>query len=298
MTVLRLQGWTFPTSAEPDHQPLGLILGMTEDVDGNIWAVCSGSFPKAGTHTRFSRCANSSLRRKFRLGRIASGPTRRNLDWPSHGDVLFRKGVEKEFRDGFRCQSAHQSPACRPERTAPSSPPSTTGSSDCEGKAQRMTTKNGLPCNLVYLFRSGQAEALVAVYRVRHRRASRFRATAVVGEPGCRRAEQGSTTPSMERGREHRISSADVSTRWSGVVFERSRRTDGGSVQDPANRRYRRQTYVESVIVDRKEFGGYRQPRGWPPRRDLQIDYTSPTFSIPQRGYVSLQARWLRPRLA
>ena len=27
---------------EPDHQPLGLVLAMTEDADGNIWAFCSG----------------------------------------------------------------------------------------------------------------------------------------------------------------------------------------------------------------------------------------------------------------
>ena len=25
---------------EPNHQPLGLVVGMTEDIDGNIWAEC------------------------------------------------------------------------------------------------------------------------------------------------------------------------------------------------------------------------------------------------------------------
>ena len=30
---------------EPDHQPLGMVVGMTEDIDGNIWAEC-GSDPR------------------------------------------------------------------------------------------------------------------------------------------------------------------------------------------------------------------------------------------------------------
>ena len=38
---------------EPDHQPLGLVLAMTEDIDGNIWAVCIGQVSKAHTYPRF-----------------------------------------------------------------------------------------------------------------------------------------------------------------------------------------------------------------------------------------------------
>ena len=31
---------------EPNHQPLGLVVGLTEDIDGNIWAECAGNARK------------------------------------------------------------------------------------------------------------------------------------------------------------------------------------------------------------------------------------------------------------
>ena len=43
------------------------------------------------------------------------------------------------------------------------------------------------------------------------------------------------------------------------------------------------ETYIESVIVDRKEFAATEGLKLSPHPRDLQIDYTSPTFLIPQR---------------
>ena len=43
------------------------------------------------------------------------------------------------------------------------------------------------------------------------------------------------------------------------------------------------ETYIESVIADRKEFEATENLRLPPNPRDLQIDYTSPTFSIPQK---------------
>src|SRR5208337_3906808 len=31
---------------EPNHQPLGLVVGMTEDIEGNVWAECLSKPPK------------------------------------------------------------------------------------------------------------------------------------------------------------------------------------------------------------------------------------------------------------
>ncbi len=42
-------------------------------------------------------------------------------------------------------------------------------------------------------------------------------------------------------------------------------------------------TYIESLIVDRKEFDATDNLKLAPHPRDLQIDYTSPTFLIPQK---------------
>ena len=43
------------------------------------------------------------------------------------------------------------------------------------------------------------------------------------------------------------------------------------------------ETYIESVVVDRKQFQMGDNLKIPPHPRDLQIDYTSPTFTIPQR---------------
>jgi signal transduction histidine kinase len=43
------------------------------------------------------------------------------------------------------------------------------------------------------------------------------------------------------------------------------------------------ETYVDSLIVDRKEFAPANNLKVPPLPRDLQIDYTSPTFLIPQK---------------
>ena len=43
------------------------------------------------------------------------------------------------------------------------------------------------------------------------------------------------------------------------------------------------ETYIESVTVDRKEFAATKGQKLSPHPRDLQINYTSPTFLIPQR---------------
>ena len=43
------------------------------------------------------------------------------------------------------------------------------------------------------------------------------------------------------------------------------------------------QTYIESLVADRKEFEATPNLKVPPHPRDLQIDYTSPTFPIPQK---------------
>src|SRR6202050_4397467 len=44
---------------EPDHQPLGLVVSITEDVDGNIWAECKGA------HRRLIRIRDFKVREEF-----------------------------------------------------------------------------------------------------------------------------------------------------------------------------------------------------------------------------------------
>ena len=91
-------------------------------------------------------------------------------------------------------------------------------------------------------------------------------------------------THSMELGRQvGHFQSGRILSGWARVVCDGSCRADGGSRPGSRKKRSLRQTYIESVIVDRKEFAATGTLKLPPHPRDLQIDYTSPTFLIPQR---------------
>jgi signal transduction histidine kinase len=78
------------------------------------------------------------------------------------------------------------------------------------------------------------------------------------------------------------IRSADVSPDgrvWfaTGFVLQMVDPTRGSQAALPAS------THIESVIVDRRKFAATENLGLAPRPRDLQIDYTSPTFTIPQK---------------
>jgi ligand-binding sensor domain-containing protein len=93
---------------EPDHEPLGLILGMTEDIDGNIWAECSGKTRKLVRIRDFQvRLANSH-------GAYRRRSTWRNLDWSSRPKRphTFSRWVSKRIPGRF----CRQLPSKLPDR--------------------------------------------------------------------------------------------------------------------------------------------------------------------------------------
>ena len=47
-----LKDGRFRPIAERDHKPLGLVVGITEDIEGNVWAVCA-EIAKGRAHPRF-----------------------------------------------------------------------------------------------------------------------------------------------------------------------------------------------------------------------------------------------------
>ena len=78
------------------------------------------------------------------------------------------------------------------------------------------------------------------------------------------------------------IKSADVSPDgrvWfaTGFVVQMVDPTRASQAALPAS------TYIESVIVDRKELAAIDNLKLAPHPREVQIDYTSPTFTIPQK---------------
>ena len=121
---------------EPNHQPLGMVVGLIEDIDGNIWAEC------AAIRDKLVRIRDFQVREVFPASQVPPGldlaPDPHGGIWigTRKGDLaLFRQGVLREVPAKHNAKNpvSHQIIAAR--RTAPSLPASTRGSSDC-GKAK------------------------------------------------------------------------------------------------------------------------------------------------------------------
>ena len=110
---------------EPNHRPLGLVVGMTEDMDGNIWAECAGN-------PRSVRVRDFQVREEFSASQVPPGHT---LSPDPHGGIwigtleedvaLFRHGVVEKFP--LNPKGNPVAPRLLPTRTAWSSPPRMTG---------------------------------------------------------------------------------------------------------------------------------------------------------------------------
>ena len=271
----------FRRIAEPDHQPLGLILGMAEDVDGDIWAVCSG------VSRKLIRIRDFQVREQFPtsqvpMGRIAPDPHGGIWIGPRNGTlVLFRDGVQKKFPTGSAADLFTNHLIVQADGSVMASfDDGLVGLR--QGKAQRMTTKNGLPCNAVYSFIEDKQKSWwllteCGIVELPDSELQRWWANPeAVVQPRLYDALDGA------RPGRYGIKSADVSPDgrvWfaTGFVVQMVDPARLSQAALPAP------TYIESVIVDRKELAAIDNLELAPHPRDLQIDYTSPTFTIPQK---------------
>jgi signal transduction histidine kinase len=271
----------FRRISEPDHQPLGLILGMAEDVDGNIWAVCSGVSQK------LIRIRDFQVREQFPtsqvpMGRIAPDPHGGIWIGPRNGTlVLFRDDVQKKF-------PIVSSANLLTNHLIAQADGSVIAAYDDglvglrQGKAQRLATKNGLPCDAVYSFIQDKQKSWwllteCGIVELPDSELQRWWANpeAVV---------QTRLYDALDGARPGRygIRSADVSPDgrvWfaTGFVVQMVDPSKLSQKALPA------QAYIESVIVDRSELAAIDNLKLAPHPRALQIDYTSPTFTIPQK---------------
>ena len=151
------------------------------------------------------------------------------------------------------------------------------------GRIQRMTTKNGLPCDFVIAFVQDTANHWWL-----------YTHCGVVGFPD---AELQKWWASPDAVIQTRIYDAFDGAQPNIGSFNAAASTPDGRVWfssgvvvqmlDPSrilqSARPAATPSVESVIVDRKEFAASDDLEIGPHPRDLQIDYTSPTFSIAQK---------------
>jgi signal transduction histidine kinase len=152
-----------------------------------------------------------------------------------------------------------------------------------QGKVHRMTTKNGLPCNSVISFIEDKENGLwlhtgCGVVQVPDSELERWRAnpeavvqTRVYDVLDGARPAGGPSFNAAAYSSDGRVWFA------TGFVVEMVDPSRLSQKALPA------QTYIESLVADRKGFDATPNLKVPPNPRDLQIDYTSPTFSIPQR---------------
>ena len=268
---------------EPNHKPLGLVVGMTEDIEGDIWAEC------AGNPRRLVRIHDFQIREEFSASQVPPGHT---LAPDPHGGiwigtlkgdlVLLRRhgALQKFFLHPKGNPVSHQIIASGDGAVLAASTDGLVGLR--QGKVQTMTTANGLPCTSIISF-IADAEKRWWLYT----------GCGVVELPDSELQKWWANPESVLKTRVYNLldgaqpqapsfNSAALTSDgrvWfaTGVVIQMidpSRVAQAASSAD---------TYIESVLVDRKNAAVTDKISLPPHPRELQIDYTSPTLLIPQR---------------
>jgi signal transduction histidine kinase/ligand-binding sensor domain-containing protein len=268
---------------EPNHKPLGLVVGMTEDVDGNIWAEC------AGNPRKLVRIRDFQVVEEFTSSQVPPGHT---LAPDPHGGIwigtlkgdlaLFRHGVVEKFALNPKGNPvSHQIIADAAGSVLAASEDGLVGLR--RDKVQRMTKKNGLPCDSVISFIEDNAK-----------RWWLYTACGVVELPDSDLQRWWANPEAVVQA--HVDDVLDGARPQGGPSFNSAAYSSDGRIWfasgfvlqmvDPSKllqKALPAQTYIQSLVADRKEFEATPNLKVPPNPRDLQIDYTSPTFSIPRK---------------
>lgn len=260
----------------------GLVAGLTEDVAGDIWAECLSNPPK------LLRIRNFKVADEFPPSRVPTGrtlaPDPRGGIWIGtlKGDLaLFRDGEVKQVGLNAKGDPAiHQIVAAADGSVLAASADGLVGLRN--GVVQRLTVKNGLPCNFVTSFieDSGNHWWLYTdcgIVELPDAELKRWWANpdAIV---------QTHVYDKWDGGREGRPVFNSAAYSSDGRVWF----AQGNAVLmlDPSRlsrKALPAMTYIQSLTVDRKEVAATGNLKLLAHPRDLQIDYTSPTFSVPQK---------------
>jgi signal transduction histidine kinase/ligand-binding sensor domain-containing protein len=268
---------------EPNHQPLGMVIGLIEDIDGNIWAECRSKPQK------LLRIRDFQVREVFPAPQVPPAwmlaPDPNGGIWIAtrKGDLVqFRQGVQRKFplNPNAKNPAPHEIVAQADGSVLAAFDDGLVGFR--EGKVQRMTTKNGLPCDFVISF-----------IQDREKRWWLYTRCGIV-EFSDSELQRWWTNPDAIV-RNHVYDTFDGAQpnipAFNSAACSPDGRvwfTSGVVVQmvDPvrlSQKALPAQTYIESLVADRKEFKAAPNLKVPPNPRDLQIDYTSPTLLIPQK---------------
>ena len=266
----------------PDRKPLGLVASITEDIDGNIWAAC------AGNPRKLVRIRDFEVREEFGTSQV---PAARKLGLDPQGGIWlataagelahFRNGAVEKFALNLK-----GNPFVR--RIVAKADGSVLAASEDglvglrQGKVQRMTIENGLPCSAVFSFVEDKEKRLwlyteCGVLELADAELQRW-----WSDPGAL----------VQTRIYDRLDGAQPNAPYfNSAAYSPDGRVwfaNGQVVQmvDPSTlsrKTLPAPTYIESVIVDRSELAARENLRLAPHPRDLQIDYTSPMLTAPQK---------------
>src|SRR3984957_4393967 len=268
---------------EPDHRPLGLVLGLTEDVDGNVWAEC-----KDAQERRLIRIRDFKVREQFsqpqvpKAKAIAADPKGGIWLGAVTGELtLFRDGIARTSSLKLKRGSWAYQIAVAPDGSV------MTASDDGlvmlrAGKVQHLGKENGLPCDGLNGFAVDDNKNLwlgtpcgfIEVASADVQRWWTHPETIV----------QARVFDTLDGARPGRVSFNPAAKSpdgrlWfvNGVVLQMvdPSHLSGDGRASPV--------YVEDVVADRKQYKPQEGLQLPPLTRDLQIGYTSPSFLIPQK---------------
>jgi len=266
----------------PDRQPLGLVAGLTEDVGGDIWAECLSKPPK------LVRIRDLQVRETFPPSQVPTGqtiaPDPQGGIWIGtlNGDLaLFHNGAVHKYALNTKGDPfSHQIVAGVGGSVLAGSADGLVGLRN--GKVQRMTTENGLPCNFVTSF-----------IEDRQKHWWIYTDCGVVDLPDSELQRWWANPKVVVQ--THVYDELD-GARAGRPVFNSAAYTSDGRVWfaqgnvvqmvDPSRLSHKAplaMTYIQSLTVDRKEFAVTDNLKLAPHPRDVQIDYTSPELLIPQK---------------
>jgi signal transduction histidine kinase/ligand-binding sensor domain-containing protein len=271
---------------EPDHHPLGLVVGIAEDVDGNIWAECKG------VQRRLIRIRDFKVREEFSEPQVpvahTIAPDPKGGIWLGTltGDLtFFRERIAHTFPLKSKSKSMAAKVAIQiavdPDGSVITAPPEGLVMLRA-GKVQRLGKENGLPCDGVNGFAVDDNKNLW------------------LSTP-CGFIEIAAAD--VERWRNHpdaivqvRVFDTLDGARPGNVSFNPAAKSPDGRLWfvnqvvvqmiDPshlAGHGTVSPIYVDTVVADRKQYKPQEGLQLPPLTRDLQIGYTSPSFLIPQK---------------
>jgi signal transduction histidine kinase len=272
---------------EQDHRPLGIVVSITEDVDGNIWAECVSSSRKL-VRIRDFRVQEVISSSRVPAGHSLAADPKGGI-WVSAVDgdlVRFHDGVVQTFQLKLKGDLPRQIEA-EPDGSVLLAAPTDGLIRWSLGSFQRLTTKNGLPCDgLLGFVRDDEKqwwlETPCGYIFVADSEMQRWwlHADTVV---------QYRLFDSLDGARTNLVSFNPAAKSPDGRLWFAT-----GVLQtiDPRHLLFNRlppPVHIEQLIADRKTYevdSDANRSVALPPRvRDLQIDYTALSLTAPQKVF-------------